>query len=453
MKKVLYVAFLALAVLALVAPPAMAQEEKPFKVHGEVRIRGEYNSNVTDFNDNNSDNVDFWPYRVRVSVEGSFAHNVASYVEIQNADVGGGNGNGFFSNSGPFRTGGGQDNNVGVGSGVELYQGNITLNQLWSKNFSLRIGRQEIVAGNELLLGDLDFYNGISHDGVVGSWNLKKVNLMLWATRPSQTGLNNVGLFGPTSHSYSGNNAGTENFWGGYATWTWKKDHTFDVYGMDLDDKQNFNVETVGVRYAHDVPTKNSFYWNIEVAQQFGDASYAGGSSITPFANSKAKGRVIEGWFGYTFRVKKNIHRIYGRYEMATGDDTSNADFQGFVPMFGDFHNRTGRGDWFLLADATSGFNGLTTGGIKAYSVGYNGFYNDRHEFGAAFWKYKSQQANGGNDDLGSAVDIWYGFNYSKNVTFSASLSQLNPGDGLTGGGANPNDPVKRLYGQARLRF
>ncbi|HEX9427424.1 MAG TPA: hypothetical protein VGA64_06510, partial [Candidatus Polarisedimenticolia bacterium] len=62
-------------------------------------------------------------------------------------------------------------------------------------------------------------------------------------------------------------------------------------------------------------------------------------------------------------------------------------------------------------------------------------------------------QANGGNDDLGSAVDIWYGFNYSKNVTFSASLSQLNPGDGLTGGGANPNDPVKRLYGQARLRF
>ncbi|SRR5713226_2983644 len=447
MKKFIYVALLALGVLALVAPPAMAQEEKPFKIHGEVRVRGEYTANTTDFDKSGAvgDTTDFWPYRIRIAAEGSFAHNVSAWIEFQNADIGGG--------SGPVRTGFGLDTNgFGGGSQVELYQGNVTFNQIWSKNFSLRVGRQEIVAGNELLLGDLDFYAGQSHDGFVGSWNLKKVNVMVWATRPTQTNLVNLisANGSPDNNAFSGGgNTGTQNFLGGYATWTWKKDQSFDVYLMDLDTKQVSNVETVGVRWAHDVTTKDGFFWDAELAQQFGDASYA--------ASSKAKGRAFEGWFGYNFRSGKNVHRIYGRYEEATGDDTSagSTDFQGFIPMFGDFHNRTGHGDWFRLADASTNLGGgIGTGGLKATSVSYTGYYSDKHEFGVAYWKYKLQKNNGpGSDDLGNAIDIWYGYNYSRNVTFTASLSQLSPGDGLTGGGAAPNDNVTRLYGQARLRF
>jgi hypothetical protein len=127
--------------------------------------------------------------------------------------------------------------------------------------------------------------------------------------------------------------------------------------------------------------------------------------------------------------------------------------------MFGDFHNRTGHGDWFQLQDATTlvGANYVVAngvvGGLKAISVGYNGFFNDRHEFGAAYWKYQLEQANGGSDDLGKAIDIWYGFNYSKNVSFTASLSQLNPGDALKAVAGGFDDSVRRLYGQARLRF
>src|SRR5260221_6292490 len=105
---------------------------------------------------------------------------------------------------------------------------------------------------------------------------------------------------------------------------------------MDLDTKLASNIQTVGVRWAHDSMAKNAFLWDIEGAQQFGDANYA--------TSAKAKGRAVEGWFGYNWRIKKNIHRVYGRYEMATGDDTSagSGDDEGFHPMFGDFHNRTG---------------------------------------------------------------------------------------------------------------
>lgn len=166
-------------------------------------------------------------------------------------------------------------------------------------------------------------------------------------------------------------------------------------------------------------------------------------------------------------RSGKNNHRFYGRLEQASGDDTGTTDkFEGFVPMFGDFHNRTGHGDWFVLGnDPTnlgpgSGINGGTTGaGLQALSFGYTGLYSDKHEFGVAFWKYTLDQeetvTGNTDDDLGTSTDIWYAYNYSKNATFTVSLSQLSPGDALkdisTGG--NLDDSVTRLYGQVRFRF
>ena len=454
MKKFIYAALLALGVLALMAPPsAMAQEEKPFTIHGEVRIRGEYTNNSTDFSDNGvtgvfngADSADYWPYRVRIAAEGHFAHNISTWIEFQNAAVAG-------SFGGPFRTG----TTLGFNNGVELYQGNISLNQLWSKSFSLRLGRQEIVLGNELLLGDLDFYTGISHDGAVGTWNLKKVTVTVWATRPTQTQVGfpaGSSFFGsPDQITVGHSNAGTQTFLGGYGTWNFKKDQIFDVYLMDLDNKSTSNVQTAGARYAHDSISKNGFIWNIEGAQQFGDAVEAalGNTKIT------AEGHVIEGWFGYNWKMGKNSHRVYGRYSNASGDKGSTLDKnEGFIPMFGDFHNRLGHGDWFRLQNSPTSL-GAGTGagtGIRAFSAAYTGLFNDRHEFGVAYWDYKLDEKNGvASDKLGTSEDVWYGFNYSRNVNFTVSLSQLKPDNALTGGGAAPSDTVTRLYGQARLRF
>jgi hypothetical protein len=448
MKKLLYVALLAVGVVIMIAPPVMAQEEKPFTIHGEVRLRGEYQTNASDFDKNTSDSGDFWPYRVRIAAEGRFAHNVSAWIEFQSAGHAGGTGT-------PVRLG---NADVFAGEGVETYQGNVTFNQLWSKSFSLRIGRQEIVAGNELMLGDLDFYSGLSHDGFVGNWNLKKVNVMFWATRPAQAGLNSLtSNFTSPDNTLIGLQDGTQNFMGGYATWTIMKDQSIDVYLMGLDTKAVSNVQTVGARYAHDLMGKTGFFWDVEFAKQFGKSSYA--------TDSKADGNVLEGWFGFNWRSGKNNQRFYGRIEQASGDKTSSTDkFEGFIPMFGDFHNRTGRGDWFVLGnDPTNlgpgtGINGGTTGsGLTALSVGYTGYFSDRHEFGAAFWKYKLDQGEGvtGNkdDDLGNSIDVWYGYNYSKNTTFTASLSQLKPGDALKDIAGGNDDSVMRLYGQVRLRF
>src|SRR5215813_11745473 len=101
MKKLLYVALLAAGVVIMMAPPVMAQEEKPFTIHGEVRFRGEYDNNTSDFNNDLDDGALFYPYRVRIAAEGKFAKNVSAWIEFQNAGIAGGDPIGIN----PVRTG------------------------------------------------------------------------------------------------------------------------------------------------------------------------------------------------------------------------------------------------------------------------------------------------------------------------------------------------------------
>ena len=448
MKKLMYVAILALGVVVMMAPPVMAQDEKPFTLHGEVRFRGEYDSNVEDFDDNGAadDAGGFWPYRVRIAAEGKFGKNITAWMEFQNAGVAGGD----FS---PIKDGSGEGGVLGpdLGNQAQLYQGNITIDGLWWKEFSVRLGRQEIVAGNELLLGDLDFYAGLSHDGMTGSFKVKKGNVMLWFTRPFQGSVDPLQAnFLPPDQIDFTSGGFTENFYGVYTTWNIPLNSTLDGYVMNLKAhgaSVTFDVMTLGVRWGKDVTNKNGLFWNIEAAQQSGDAN----------ATEDAAGTVMEGWIGWNFKAGKNNHRVYGRLASASGDDdATDSDDNTFIPMFGDFHNRLGHGDWFQL-DGTSTSMGLSSVadlGIAATALGWNGRFGDRHELGAELWSYTTDKENvAGDDKLGSAVDVWYNYNFSKNLVFSASLSQFSPDDALTGGAGAPDDSVTRLYGNARLRF
>lgn len=449
MKKLLYVLVLAIGVVVLMTPPAMAQDEKPFTIHGEVRARGEYLDNTSDFDDDEDDGGLAWPYRVRLAAEGHFAKNITAWIEFQNAGL-------FGGDLTPFKDGSGDNNPVfDQGNQAQLYQANITLGELWSKNFSLRIGRQEIVAGTELLLGDLDFYSGISHDGGVGNWKFDKWNLMAWYTRPTEGSAFN-GDFGVESPDQVTlvSNPDTVHFLGAYANWTVAKNQGIDVYLMSIADRDSgANFQTLGGRYSHDVSGKNGLFWNVELAIQTGQIE----SELLSGADIDAGGSVLEGWIGWNFKTGKNNHRVYARYTSASGDDDPADDsFDGFVPLFGDFHNRLGHGDFFQVSSSSTAMGGGAADdlGITAFALGWTGQFGDRSELGAEFWSFATSEEDpvANEDALGTEFDVFYNFNYSKNLTFSASLSQFSPDDLLTGGVA-PDDSVTRLYGNARFRF
>src|SRR5439155_1477184 len=196
MKRLLYVALLAVGVITLIAPPVMAQEEKPFTLHGETRFGYEYHANTQDFDkNNNADQFYFWPYRVRIAAEGKFAKGVTAWIEFQNGGV-------FGSLSQPARDG---SDIVFTGNDAELYQGNIQL-------------------------GTLDVY---------------LLNL-----------------------------------------------NEFHAAGED--------VTTFGARWSRDMVNKTGLFWNVEYAQQSGDAN----------TTDKAKGNVAEGWIGWNMKSGKNNHRF-----------------------------------------------------------------------------------------------------------------------------------------------
>src|SRR6266571_16903 len=438
MKKLLYVALLAIGVITMIAPPVMAQEEKPFTLHGETRFGYEYHANTQDFDkNNNADQFNFWPYRVRIAAEGKFAKGVTAWIEFQNGGT-------FGSLSQPARDG--SDAFFGpTGNNAELYQGNITFDKIWWKNFSARIGRMEMVEGTELMLGDLDFYQGQTFDGMNGTFKLKKGSIMVFYTRVNENkaDLGSGAAFLPPDQmtTFAAENS---NFAGVYTNWNIQLG-TLDVYLMNLNEfhAAGEDVTTFGARWSRDMVNKTGLFWNVEYAKQSGDAN----------TTDKAKGTVGEGWIGWNMKSGKNNHRFYARLGEASGDDDpADTDEHGFIPLFGDFHNRLGHGDFFQLAGSSTGMGLVSTAdlGIQGIGIGWNGIFGDKHEAGAELWSFKTDKNNGAGDDkLGTETDVWYGYNFSKNLTFTASLSQFSPDDALTGGGNN--DSVTRLYGRARL--
>ena len=174
---------------ATVQPVAAATPTKTksrFRAHGEVRFRGDFISNYTDFNDDggffdpmipllvDDDLFDYYPYRVRVALEADVTENILTHFELQAADLAGNDQEQrdvLFSNI---------DN-------IDLYTGYVDAMNLGGSEFAMRFGRQEIVMGNELLFGNLDYYNGISFDGFRLYWDGSPAQFQFWWARTEET--------------------------------------------------------------------------------------------------------------------------------------------------------------------------------------------------------------------------------------------------------------------------
>ena len=152
MKKFAFAACLALGVIALLAPPqAFAADEKPFTIHGEVRMRAEYNNNATDFDDDGDlfgdgdDQAMYFPYRARIAAEGHFTDDVSAWIEFQNTGLFGEQG--LFL--GPFDATAPRRHNDPFRSTTSLYQAAITLNKL-SSNSAYALDVQNLGTGGGL---------------------------------------------------------------------------------------------------------------------------------------------------------------------------------------------------------------------------------------------------------------------------------------------------------------
>ncbi len=480
---------LLLGVTALMAAGSLAQAadedtDNKFSIHGEVRFRGEGWYNLVDFTDtdnaiNNSDvndSQDIWPYRVRLAASGDLGHDIWIYGEFQAAGVAGG---GIFGETDPLFG----DETEFLGGSVSLYQGYVKVKDLGDSVTDLTFGRMEVVFDRGLHFSSLEFYNGISHDGVMAGWDWEDMGLHAFWLRNSE---NNLAVGTPVPGDADDNTVGVH--WNtmvgkgdsqdiaAYVFWQLQNDPGI-VPGQDRG-----SIYTVGGRWGHDVKGENGFLWNLEAAYQFGDIQPCANPFFPLAACTDDTGDltayIFEGGLGFNWHAGKTDQTLFGTALLASGDgDATDEDVEMFQPLFPDFHNRLGYADLLNLTN------------VMSVSVGYKVNVDDRHIFGAQFYDFRKAEENDTNispltltpltpsqadcllatgeecneDAIGQELDLTYTFALSNNFSFDTALAYFFPGQAMedhqsTFGNVPGeedwgSDDAWRIYGQARARF
>ncbi|HKY31142.1 MAG TPA: alginate export family protein [Candidatus Polarisedimenticolia bacterium] len=448
---------------------AQAQDDEDtdnkFSIHGEVRFRGESWTNLTDFADTDGDidhdTFDIYPYRVRLAAKGDLGNDIWVYGEFQASGVAGG---GFFGEVDPFFG----DETELFNSGVSLYQGYVKVKDVGKSVLDLTFGRTEIVFDRGLHFSSLDFYNGISHDGVMASWDWENMGLHAFWFRPFESNV----FFGSGGVLDPGSNADDDTLgvhWNMMIGQDKEQDvaayvfhQTQNTFGL-TSDQDKTEIFTVGGRWGRSVKGETGFLWNIEAALQFGDVqpciNFGGPCGDT----LDQKAHVIEGAFGYNWHGGKTDQKIWGGALLASGDeDGADEDSEAFMPLYTDFHERLGYADLFAPMN------------IQAINVGYKINVDDRHIAGAKFFNFTSAEETDFNmspltgvvvsdptpcitldeceDDLGNELDLFYTYAMTNNFSFDTALAWFMPGDAVEQTFGH-DDAAWRIYGQARARW
>jgi alginate export protein len=148
------------------ADPAFAKVDVDnLTIGGEARIRYEIRNN-TGLNSSGTGNESAASHRIRINVGYDLTPDVSFFAQVQDARIWGGECNGAPNCAGATGIGtvSSANNN---GTGVDLHQGYILVKNLGLPGLSLKAGRQEILFGDQRLIGNFGWSQiGNSFDAV-----------------------------------------------------------------------------------------------------------------------------------------------------------------------------------------------------------------------------------------------------------------------------------------------
>ncbi len=486
-------------------------EDNKFSIHGEVRFRGEFWSNQTDFTDSDAtdpgerdDDFDLFPYRIRMAAKGDLGHDIWVKGEFQGSGVAGGR---VFGET-PQLFG---DEFETIDGNVSIYQGWVKAKDIADSVLDVTFGRFEIDFDRGLHFSNLPFYNGISHDGVMAEWDWEKFGIHAFWTRNVEGNLSTILSDNAPLDGTANINSGADvdvDYLGVHFKHTLEmtdtKYHDVAYYlfyntmndaGLSAgEDDERGKIYTLGGRWGMKRHMEDGFLWNVEAAVQSGDFQPCAFwnnnivSTLEIFSSCDAladpitgenetldqSSSVIESSFGYNWNNGSNDHKVWIGYTMASGDDDPNDDDQEiYLPLFTDFHNRLGYADQYALMN------------IEAISAGYKLNVDDRHIVGGTYWMFSKAEEEGSvispltgvtidcapffpstattddcEDGLSSEIDLFYDFHMTENFAFNTALSYVMPDDATEDHFSNfgeiddeGDDDAWRLTLQARARF
>lgn len=434
MKKALIGAML----FALAAVPVLADGH--ISTHAEIWNRYENVSNFQDFTDTTGanpnltdDDFDFGTYRIRAGMSIEFDENIDGMIEFQNFGNWGAT---LFPSNSQDPLVGGLDLTGASNSDVELYQAFVHLANIADSNFSLKFGRQEHTLGNELHIGDADFYGGQYFDGLRGMFDFETWELNLFYYLVQERNL----LPGIVT-SLDPGGSDDRTFWGAHAAFDINDSNSIEPYVLVLKDGaeglMKMQTTTIGALYEYD-NDDSQFDGSFEYAFQTGEQGNAGQTDISSW--------VAEGAFGYDFAGDSdNTNRIgIGLTIWADGDDAN--DNEAFQELFTDSHRRLGLADIFTsgLNASAAGFDSLHN--LQDINVNWH-WDNGTHGFYAAYHQFTAFEDFGGEDDIGNEIDLRYNFTHGEHFGVEVVAAMFEPGDAFVN-----DDGAMRIYAMGRVR-
>ena len=405
-----------IAVLAALALSSAQAELQSVKVGGDVRIRGEALDNMFDLDsDNSADSWEFYRWRTNVSVDARFSDDVAAFIQFNNEVKGQ-----RFSDSG--------DSGV---VGIEMAY--VELDNVWGKDFDLRLGRQALIYGEGFLMLD-----GTPADGST-SIAFDALKAML------RFGDNTLDIF--TAKVDEGENAyaDDDDLYGLYLTNKSLEKHTAEAY-LFFDNQNSEKTQgpagtgmghppqdlwVLGTRWTGGITDCLSY--RAEAAKEWGNRN--------PDTDEEQD---IDAWGGYgslcyafTGDWKPALSATYVYYSGEEDPGSTEGDYEGFDPLFGDWPK------WseLLIYTFYDGFNALKTAGIDP---DYGSWTNMRiaelrlvctpaekvsvNLYAQHYWA-DEETGLGDGDDRGDLLGVLYNYAFTADVSTHVLFEWFNPGD------------------------
>ncbi len=414
-------------------------------VNVDIQSRFEHLDNLDGadaFDDDNGKGLEFTSYRLRIGLDFELTDDLSVTAEVQNAGVWGDTfvrGGLGFGGGDPINDGGG---NPPLKDDTLLYQAYVDWKNVGGSSMALRIGRQEHTLGNELHLGNNDFYSGLSFDGIRAMFDFEIMDLDVFYYNIDErdvTGpLGTIGTIVPGA----GPGANDTALGGITANFDVADGQTVEPYllyyrnGMDNlpGSAVLFQYETYTLGALYMKPHEDAgFDWSIEAAFQSGDTTVGcGGTSVECDLSST----IFEGWLGYAFGGDGQ-HRVHvGGLLIGQGDDM--VDNETFMSLFPDTHGRAGAMDLFNLNSSI--FGGNTFENLTVYDVGYD-WTGGPHSLSINYLSFtETEDFGAADDDIGSEIDVIYELHSGDHLALQVGMASFMPGDVI---GADADDATR----------
>ncbi len=412
------------APVATATQPAANQEKwyDSVKISGMIRVRPEVKDN---FAFDGDQKYSFVGQKVWLTAEKEFADKSKAVITLQDVRIWGGQ-NPSITDTGTER------------QATDIREAYLNLkNFLWSP-FDLKIGRQKLEYGEQMLVGSLDWANvGRSFDGAKLIWETQHNNLQIFTTFVQGSRSNDL------NNAASPLNTKNVYFSGIYNAWKIHRAFMLDTFifarneeGVDRNANQLY---TYGIRMSNRTDPGNKTPKDMLIDYSL-DVAYQGGQRL----GEEIQAYAAVGFLGLNFNTGSLVRmRVGGQGAYASGDtDASDGKYQTFDALYPTPHYQFG------TADMTSWRN-LTGWGVD-YTIWFGPDFSIKLDYWYAmrsstadYWYAVSGAAYtttpiaslGGERELYQEADVTINYKARDFLAFQAGYSYAMRGKAMTAAG------------------